>query len=162
MNKDRTAALNPLPLLLRFYFYGIQGFCDEIIFTSLFDFIQHGDWKFNGHSALSTFFMYGSCSLCVERLYVWLYYKHGVHWGWRIPLYLLIAYTWEFSWGLVLRQFKACPWDYSHYKYNVMGLITLEYAPGWLVLCVMQDVFADFLLRIKVETRPDSRDLKNR
>ena len=129
---------NPLPAIQRFYFYGIQGFCDEIIFTSIFDFLKFGDWSLKGHSSLSTFFIYGSCSLLVERLYVFLYLRHGIRWYVRMPLYLCICYLWEFTWGSILRLFDACPWDYSHYDYNYKGLITLEYAPGWLVLSWIQ------------------------
>ena len=55
-----------------------------------------------------------------------------------MPLYVVIAFSWEFTTGLILRQFDACPWDYSHYPYNFMGLITLEYAPGWLFLAFLQ------------------------
>ena len=139
-----------LPALLRFYFYGIQGFCDEIVFTAFFDFFHEKQWTLKGHSAISSFFIYGSCSFLVERLYVFLYYKHGVRWYWRLPLYLCICYTWEFCMGSILRLFDACPWDYSHYTYNFKGLITLEYAPGWLFLSWAQDVMADYLLRLRV------------
>lgn len=143
-----------LPALVRFYFYGIQGFCDEVIFTALYDFVLHRDWSLKGQSAISSFFIYGSCSLLVERLYVLLYYRHGVKWYLRMPLYLLICYSWEFTMGFILRLFDACPWDYSHYAYNFKGLITLEYAPGWLFLCYMQDIFADYLLRVRVLPNP--------
>ena len=152
-DKQKTIVMNPMPALLRFYTYGIQGFCDEILFTSLLDFyVVHGcqDWRLRGHSSISTFFIYGTCSFLVERLYVWLYYKHNVRWYIRMPLYLCICYSWEFSTGIILRQFDACPWDYSHYPYNFMGLITLEYAPGWLFLSWVQDVLADYMLRIRV------------
>ena len=143
-----------LPAFIRFYIYGIQGFCDEIVFTSLLDYYNTGEKALKGHSAISSFFIYGSCSFLVEQLYVALYYKYGIRWYIRMPLYVCIAYFWEFSCGMLLRQFDACPWDYSHYNYNVMGLITLEYAPGWLFLAWCQDLMADYLLRIKVAPQP--------
>lgn len=142
--------MNPLPWLLRYYVYGIQGFCDEIIFTSIIDFFTHRDWRLQGHSSISSFFIYGTCSFLVERLYVYLWYKKGVPRYIRMPLYVLIAFSWEFTTGLLLRQFNACPWDYSHYKFNIMGVITMEYAPGWLFLSYLQDSLADYLLRVKV------------
>ncbi len=76
----------------RYYLYGIQGFTDEIIFTALFDFFAlDSGWTLRGHSALSTFFIYGTCSFMVERLYVFLYYKHGVQWQVFLSFYTLIA-----------------------------------------------------------------------
>ncbi|KAE8281443.1 Transmembrane protein 229A [Larimichthys crocea] len=78
-----------------------------------------------------------------------LHFSRG--WGTcrRLPIYICFIYTWEFSWGLVLRQFDACSWDYSHYPHNFMGLITLLYLPGWVCLSLYQDVLSNVLLRIK-------------
>ncbi|OWF42334.1 transmembrane protein 229A-like [Mizuhopecten yessoensis] len=141
-----------VPAWIRFYFYGMHGLLDEIVFTALFDMVfePSGNRSLKGQSSIFSFFIYGSCSFLVEQLYVFLYLKHGVPRYIRLFLYLCILYTWEFGTGLLLRQFGACSWDYSHYKYNVMGLITLEYAPGWLILCFLQDVFADFLLSLSI------------
>jgi uncharacterized membrane protein len=118
------------------------------------DFINSGNWELKGHSAISSFFMYGTCSFCVEQLYVFLYYKHNIGWYIRRPLYVLIAYSWELSWGLLLRYFDACPWDYSHYRFNFLGLICLEYAPVWCFAGWCQDQFADYLLHVRVDKQP--------
>jgi hypothetical protein len=59
-----------------------------------------------------------------ERMYVFLCLKHGIKMHIRTPLYVLVLYIWELS--LVLQQFDACSWYYSHYDYNFMGLITLD------------------------------------
>lgn len=144
-----------LPAWARFVFYGMHGLLVEILFTALFDFIlhPHGNSSLKGHSSIFSIFIYGTCSFFTERLYVFLHQKHGVTRKLRLPLYVCIAYAWEFCWGLVLRQFDACSWDYSHYPYNFMGLITLEYAPGWLILGVWQDVLADFLLSLNIRIK---------
>lgn len=146
-----------VPAWARFYFYGMHGLLNEIVFTALFDmmFEPTGNRSLKGQSSIFSFFIYGSCSFLEERLYVYLYLRHGVPRYIRIIIYLCISYAWEFSMGLALRQFGACSWDYSHYRYNVMGLITLEYAPGWIVLCSLQDVLADFLLSLSVNIKAD-------
>ena len=150
-----NSSYSVLSPLLRFYLYGVQGFCYEVIFTAFFDFFVHdAGWELKGHSSISSFFIYGICGFMIEHLYVFLYYKHGIQWYWREPIYLIIVYCWEFSTGLLLRQFNACPWDYSHYPYNLMGLITLLYAPGWLFLGLVQDAVADYLLRMRVVKSP--------
>ncbi|XP_028274858.1 transmembrane protein 229A [Parambassis ranga] len=138
-----------LPGFARFLFFGMHGFLDEVLFTSIFNLVEKSDRTLSGHTSLWSFLMYGSCSFVVERLYIHLHFSRG--WGtWRrLPLYICFVYTWEFSWGLVLRQFDACSWDYSHYPHNFMGLITLLYLPGWVCLSLYQDVLSNVLLRIK-------------
>lgn len=135
-----------LPGFARFLFFGMHGFLDEVLFTSLFNLLEKSD--LGGHTSLWSFLMYGSCSLAVERLYFQLRFGRG--WGTlrRLPVYICCAYAWEFTWGLVLRQFGACSWDYSHYPHHFMGLVTLLYLPGWLCLSLYQDVLSDVLLRV--------------
>ena len=149
--------LKPLPAVARFFFYGLHGLFDDIVFTALFDLFlhPHGNAHLKGYSTIYSFFIYGSCSMFVERMYVFLCLKHGIKMHFRIPLYVLVLYIWELSFGLVLRQFDACSWDYSHYDYNFMGLITLEYAPGWLILSVWQDLLFDFLLSLSINVKKD-------
>ncbi|KAF3705073.1 Transmembrane protein 229A [Channa argus] len=138
-----------LPGFVRFLFFGMHGFLDEVLFTSIFNLVEKSDRTLSGHTSLWSFLMYGSCSFVVEKLYLHLHFSRG--WGtWkRLPIYICFIYTWEFSWGLVLRQFDACSWDYSHYPHNFMGLITLLYLPGWVCLSLYQDVLSNVLLRIK-------------
>ncbi|CAG12080.1 unnamed protein product [Tetraodon nigroviridis] len=138
-----------LPGFARFLFFGMHGFLDEVLFTSVFSLVEKSDWSLRGHTSLWSFLMYGSCSFVVEKLYLHLHFGRG--WGpcRRLPLYICFVYTWEFSWGLLLRQFDACSWDYSHYSHHVMGLITLLYLPAWLGLSLYQDVLSNVLLRIR-------------
>ncbi|KAK9525656.1 hypothetical protein VZT92_016341 [Zoarces viviparus] len=141
--------LRGLPGFVRFLFFGMQGLLDEVIFTSIFNLVEKSDRSLSGHTSLWSFLMYGSCSFVVEKLYLHLHYSRG--WGtWRrLPIYIGFIYAWELSWGLVLRQFGACSWDYSHYPHNFMGLITLLYLPGWACLSLYQDVLSNVLLRVK-------------
>lgn len=143
------ASSQGLPDLLRFLFFGMHGFLDEIFFTFFFNVLGQGDGSSSGHTSLWSFFMYGSCSFVVEKLYFHLHYSRG--WGtWkRVPIYVIFIYAWELSWGLGLRMCGACSWDYSHYPLNFMGLITLMYLPGWLFLSVYQDLLSNVLWRVQ-------------
>ncbi|CAH1266026.1 transmembrane protein 229A-like [Branchiostoma lanceolatum] len=151
-NDAKVAGEGPLPPWIRFCFYGMHGFLDEVVFTMLYDCVTKApDARLTGYTSIWSFLIYGSCRIMVERFgYVYLYLQCGVPTRYRVALYLVIAYTWEFVAGLILRQFGACSWDYSHYRFNVMGLITLEYAPGWLILGLYQDVMASYLLSLRV------------
>ncbi|XP_030626794.1 transmembrane protein 229A [Chanos chanos] len=137
-----------LPGILRFVFFGMHGFLDEVVFTSIFNLFEKSDRTLSGHTSLWSFLMYGSCSFVVEKLYLHLHFKKG--WGmWkRLPIYICFIYTWEFSWGLALRSYDACSWDYSHYPLNFMGLVTLMYLPGWLCLSLYQDLLSNVLMRV--------------
>ncbi|XP_069012875.1 transmembrane protein 229A [Embiotoca jacksoni] len=135
--------------LVRFLFFGMQGFLDEVLFTSLFNLVEKSDRSLSGHTSLWSFLMYGSCSFVVEKLYLHLHFSRGWATWRRLPIYICFIYTWEFTWGLALRQFDACSWDYSHYPHNFMGLITLLYLPGWVCLSLYQDLLSNVLLRIK-------------
>lgn len=138
-----------LPDLLRFLFYGMHGFLDEIFFTFFFDVLGQGDRAGSGHTSLWSFLMYGSCSFVVEKLYFHLHYSRGWRTWQRVPVYVLFIYLWELCWGLGLRACGACSWDYSHYPLNFMGLITLMYLPGWVFLCVYQDLLSNALWRVQ-------------
>ncbi|XP_059567678.1 transmembrane protein 229A [Myotis daubentonii] len=138
-----------LPDLLRFLFYGMHGFLDEIFFTFFFDVLGQGDRATSGHTSLWSFLMYGSCSFVVEKLYFYLHYSRGWSTWQRVPIYVMFIYLWELSWGLGLRACGACSWDYSHYPLNFMGLITLMYLPGWIFLCVYQDLLSNALWRVQ-------------
>ncbi|XP_076861641.1 transmembrane protein 229A [Brachyhypopomus gauderio] len=137
-----------LPGILRFVFFGMHGFLDEVVFTSVFNLLEKCDGTLSGHTSLWSFLMYGSCRYVVEKLYLHLHLRRGWSAWRRMPLYICLIYTWEFCWGFALRQYDACSWDYSHYPLNVMGLVTLLYLPGWLCLSLYQDVLSDVLLRV--------------
>ena len=66
-----------------------------------------------------------------------LYGPHnaGVHplWLMGAAYFELHAMSWEFGCGVILSHFHTYLWGYSEFHYNFMGLITLEYAPLWLM-----------------------------
>ncbi|KAJ8006568.1 hypothetical protein DPEC_G00108610 [Dallia pectoralis] len=155
---DRTLAdttvspleMRALPGVVRFLFFAMHGFLDEIVFTSVFNLVEKSDRTMSGHTSLWSFLMYGSCSFVVEKLYMHLHFQRGWSTWRRLPIYVCFIYTWELCWGLVLREYGACSWDYSHYPFNFMGLITLVYLPGWVCISLYQDVLSNVLLRVMV------------
>ena len=40
----------------------------------------------------------------------------------------------EFVSGSLLKKSNNCPWDYSSAKYNIKGVVRLDYAPLWFVM----------------------------
>ena len=125
-----------LPLASRLILYGLCGFFTEVMFTATWYFVDsaryHHGWKLHGCTSVWSFPIYAVSSLVVERLYLFLNGKVSLLV--RGIIYVKWTYFWEFVTGLILRQFNACPWDYRGYTYfNIMGLITLDYAPLWFL-----------------------------
>ncbi|XP_027855974.1 transmembrane protein 229b [Xiphophorus couchianus] len=119
----------PLTALSRWYLYAIHGYFCEVMFTAAWEFVVNCNWKFPGVTSVWALFIYGTCILIVERMYLKLRGRCPVLL--RCIIYTLWTYLWEFGTGLLLRQFNACPWDYTEFRYNFMGLITAEYAVPW-------------------------------
>lgn len=142
-----------------FSFTVSTGFFDEIVFTSLFNFVESNflDWKFRGHSSLWSFFQYGFGSFVVEQMYLTCKDKWYLPMPVRGVLYVIWVYLWEFSWGVVLRHFNACPWDYSNQQWNVYGLITLQYFPVWYVASLYQELLSGYLLTLSKDPKDTDR-----
>ena len=49
----------------------------------------------------------------------------------RGGIYTCFIFAGEYLSGTFLRKLGACPWDYSHARFNFKGLIRLDYAPLW-------------------------------
>lgn len=49
----------------------------------------------------------------------------------RGSVYTFCIFAGEFISGSLLKRHGACPWDYSRAKYNIKGVVRLDYAPLW-------------------------------
>ncbi|CAL8097479.1 unnamed protein product [Orchesella dallaii] len=127
-----------LPTLLKLYIYGLHGYFVEVTFTALWDLIAVGNFRLQGCSSIWSLGIYGSCGLALEKLSKKLRDKK-VPIYFRALIYVLVIYLWEYTSGTLLRLISACPWDYMEFRYNFGGLITLEYAPFWLLAGIMTE-----------------------
>ena len=134
-----------LPWSFRLFFWGIHGVFVEVVFTSGWEFAVTGDPTLKGFSSVWSFFIYGIGMLLAERPYFFLTTR-GIPLPARVVAYVLLAYAWEFIFGLLLRQFGFCPWDYSDFDYNLMGLITFEYLPVWAI----SSIYCEFLMSVLI------------
>ncbi|XDV50758.1 hypothetical protein PO909_019773 [Leuciscus waleckii] len=121
---------SPLSPLARLYIYALHGCLCEVAFTASWDWYYTHDHRLAGHTSLWALLIYSSAIFYMEGLSVTLQKKHCPL-PVRLTVYTLFIYLWEFSWGYLLRFFGACPWDYSEFRYNFIGLVTLEYAVPW-------------------------------
>ena len=121
-----------LPWPYRLYFWGVHGIFAEVVFTAVWELAVSGKPTFFGFSSLWSFLTYGGGTFFFAEPFRAFLMRHGYPTWQRCLLYLPLTYAAEFAFGAALSYVGACPWDYSHFDYNVMGLITLEYAPFWL------------------------------
>ncbi|XP_028983091.1 transmembrane protein 229B-like isoform X2 [Betta splendens] len=127
-----SSSSRPLSALARLYMYALHGCLCELAFTAAWDWCGTRDWRLAGHSSLWALPMYATALYLMESLRARLLTRHQPL-PVRLMAYTVFIYVWEFSWGTGLRLLGACPWDYSGYRFNLRGLVTLEYALPWAV-----------------------------
>ena len=90
----------------------------------------------------------------------------NVHWIFRGLIYTVWTYGWEFTSGIILRQFDACPWDYTPFSGDFMGVITLEYLPFWFIgSLVLEQIIIYYTCKLyigpSIDTTVDVKQLSN-
>ena len=98
----------------------------EILWTGLNSLIK-GDFSLRSNTSIWMFFIYGMFVL-FEPAFAYLaplpFFARGV-------VYMLVIFLAEYVTGGLMKQADICPWDYSGARYNVQGVIRLDYAPVW-------------------------------
>ena len=133
---------------IRFVLYGLLGWSAEIVWTAATDLVRSGqrDWRLRGYTSLWMFPIYGLVAPLYEP-------AHDLFrsWPWvaRGLLYLLGIWAVEYATGWLLRRLTGkCPWDYSHLRGHLHGLVALEYAPVWFLFGLALEPVHDFLVRL--------------
>ena len=128
---------NGLQKLIRnFFLCGCLGWCWEILVTSLAEFRKKDfNQKLIGKTSLWMFPIYGMGALLppvfhlLKRQKLWL----------RGFVYMALIFLMEYASGSWLSKRRLCPWNYSHARWNIGGLIRLDYAPGWFLLGLLYE-----------------------
>jgi uncharacterized membrane protein len=134
-------------LIVRFFAYGLLGWCAEIVWTALYEAVtgtrrsdvdpsrreplQAGQrWALTGKTYLWVLPLYGGAALFLfEPLHRLV---QAQPWVLRGLAYMAAVFLVEGGSGLLLRRvIGRCPWDYSYARANVGGVIRLDYAPIW-------------------------------
>lgn len=98
----------------------------EILFTGLHSLKNH-EHTLQARTSIWMFPIYGAA--CLIRPISALLGRRNVLI--RGSVYTFLIFTGEYISGSILRKLHACPWDYSSSRYNINGLIRLDYAPCW-------------------------------
>lgn len=113
-------------MMKKFIQCGITGWCLEIMFTGIHSLLVR-DKKLMGQTSLWMFPIYG-CAVIFSPMSKILKNRsvlcRGIH-------YMLTIFAAEYSFGYILKKLGRCPWDYSKARFNINGLIRLDFAPCW-------------------------------
>jgi uncharacterized membrane protein len=114
--------------LHNFIHCGLLGWCLEIIFTSFAAF-RRRDLRLPGITSIWMFPIYGLAAFLapLSRLMK----NRSV--TFRGLVYTGLIFTAEFLTGKLLARRELCPWNYERSKWNIGGVIRLDYAPCWFV-----------------------------
>ena len=112
-----------------FLLCGLTGWCFECFFTGLHS-LFYRKQKLPCQTSLWMFIIYGFGAF-IKPIY-YIIKKAPTHI--RGIIYTTLIFITEFLSGSFLKKHNACPWDYSSAKYNVKGIIRLDYAPLWFIV----------------------------
>ena len=113
-------------MLLRFVIYGAIGCLMEVLWTGLSALVSK-NFKLSSKTSLWMFFIYGM----VVFLEPFFRMIASFNFLLRGLIYAAFILTGEFITGTLLKRADICPWDYSHTRFHVRGVIRFDYLPAW-------------------------------
>ena len=113
---------------------GILGWCIEIIWTA-FHGIKSKNNKFIGYTSIIMFPIYGLASV-IKPISLKLK-KMKMPTIIRGIVYSIGIFMVELITRSILKKTNNCTWEYSDKKYNINGVIRIDYAPLWCIVGVI-------------------------
>lgn len=112
-----------------FILCGLIGWCMECFWTGLDSMRKRTDRTLSCHTSVWMFPIYGMAA-CLTPICKKLKNHSALLRG---GVYAFLIYFGEYTTGVILKKYGACPWDYSKAKLNYKGVIRLDYAPAWFL-----------------------------
>jgi uncharacterized membrane protein len=134
--------------VIRFVLYGLLGWCVEVVWTALLDFVRTRDPRLAGTTYLWMFPIYGSAAFLFEPL-------HDAIRAWPIGARALVwalgftAVEWA-SGRAIERATGRCPWDYvaARARFAINPYVRWDYFPVWAAAGLALEPVHDFFVRI--------------
>ena len=147
----RSAGARRLGPWMRFFLYGLLGWCVECFFTSVVDLASGaGDLRLKGYSYLWMHPIWGAGILASERLCP-LLRRAGLGRFARVGVYTVLCFAVEYASGAALRAtIGYCPWDYTGATWSVSGLVRLDYAPFWALCGYLGEPLCSLMRRVRL------------
>lgn len=113
---------------------GIFGWCLEVLWTGTGNLLQH-DKSCTANTSILMFPIYGLAAFIKPISH--LISKRNIIF--RGSIYTLLIFAMEYLTGSELKKHDMCPWDYSKSRYNIKGIIRLDYAPAWFTVGLLYE-----------------------
>ena len=121
-------------MLLQFIIFGVVGLALEVLWTGLGS-LKSRDFRATSKTSIWMFFIYGLAAFMwplVALLAPFPWFVRGL-------VYAAGIFLVEYAAGMALKLANACPWDYSHARTNISGVIRLDYAPLWVIVGLLME-----------------------
>jgi len=115
-------------MIIRFIIYGAIGCLMEVLWTGLYALISK-NYRLSSKTSLWMFFIYGM----VVFLEPFFRLTSPLNFLLRGLIYALFILLGEFISGSILKRADLCPWDYSHTRFHVKGVVRFDYLPAWAI-----------------------------
>jgi uncharacterized membrane protein len=127
----------------RFAAYGLLGWCAEVLFTGIHDFVRYRDKRLPSRTSVWMFPVYGLLAPMYEPLHDAV---RDLPAPVRATAYALGLMATEYSSGVALRKLLGqAPWDYSYARRHINGLVRPDYLPLWAVFGLALEPVHDIL-----------------
>ncbi len=127
----------------RFLAYGLIGWCGEVLFTGIHDFVRFRDRRLPSRTSIWMFPVYGLMAPLYEPLHDRI---RGLPAPVRAAAYGAGFLAVEYGTGRLFRLILGqAPWDYSYAKRHVHGLIRPDYFPLWAAVGLAMEPVHDTL-----------------
>jgi uncharacterized membrane protein len=127
----------------RFAVYGGLGWCFEVLFTGLHDFLRTRDPALPSRSSVWMFPIYGLLQPMYEPMHDGLRDKPVLA---RAAAYGVGIMAIEYASGKALRAAVGkAPWDYTYARVHVDGLVRPAYFPLWAAVGLAMEPIHDTL-----------------
>jgi uncharacterized membrane protein len=128
-------------MIIRFLIYGAVGCLIEVFWTGLCS-LKEKNFSLASNTSLWMFFIYG-LAIFFEPLFIFFAPLNFILRG---LIYAAFIYSVEFITGSLLKRKNICPWDYSHVRYQIKGIVRLDYLPLWVMLGLLFEQLYWFML----------------
>lgn len=118
-------------MIKKYLMCGLTGWCMEVFWTGMGSALRK-DKKLTSNTSIWMFPIYAT-AIIIEPLSRKLCSKkrNAVNRG---IIYSLCIFATEFCSGSFLKKRGCCPWDYSKAKFNINGVVRLDYLPVWFIV----------------------------
>ncbi len=124
-------------LLLKMFIFACVGVTMEVVFTALGDLPKTKTLRLMGYTYIWMLPIYALVPIFLMFLTPRL---AGIILPFRIVIYTILLMIVEYISGWILRKtVGACPWEagYQGKRWAVHGLVRLDYAPVWALVCLI-------------------------